>query len=132
MATEQKFDNGLMLAYDDEGESRIVFALYDHGQWSQWRNDGLWHTEDARPKAPSGAVQVTYSFARAWINEKLSSTMGYASKKAEQFAGTWHRASDGGYRITDSMGRVLLLNKNGLQTWRYLRIEKPVSLLLEY
>ena len=42
MATEQKFDNGVMLSYQDaETGGSVVFALYDHGQWSRWHDDEL-------------------------------------------------------------------------------------------
>ena len=128
MATEQKFDNGVMLSYQDaETGGSVVFALYDHGQWSRWHDDELSRGGLMELAVPVGAMRVTSSLARAWDREKLPATMGYASEGAKTFAGTWHRASGGNYRITDSLGRVLLLEKNGLQTWRFLRMNRPDS-----
>ena len=128
MATEQRFDNGVMLSYRDvESRGHVVFALYDHGQWSQWHDDGLSHEKTVDLDVPAGAMRVTSSFARTWAYEKLSGTIGYASEKLKLFTGSWSRVSSGGYRIIDSIGRVLLLEKNGLQTWRFLWIRKPDS-----
>ena len=123
MATEQRFDSGMMLAYrDTETKGSIVFAVYDNGQWSQWHEEGLTVKEYRSLSIPDDMQPIASVFSKAWCYERLQGTLGRTDGEPKAFVGEWRKTLDG-FEVEDSIGRVLFLHKGDLQTWQYVRME---------